>query len=262
MPTATGTYCFLGVYSGDNNYLGGSDSSTIRECFTVTPTPSVVTTIADECHRIVLGASNTDNATITGVNGVTPTGTVTFYVCGPFTTVTTCTTAGTNIGTVTLTGSGNTATVTSPAITPTATGTYCFLGVYSGDSNYLGASDGSTTRECFTVTMAPPSVVTAPKRATIVLGQTDSDTVVVTGNSAGGAPTGTVTFYECGPTTAPAPCTSKKKKLNAVKLKVGAKRHLDGNIEGLQAHRPGNVVLRRILRGKQQLQGRRGHLRR
>ena len=57
---------------------------------------------------------------------------------------------------MTLPGSGGTATATSPAYTPTATGTYCFLGVYSGDTNYSAASDGSTTRECFTVTGPRP----------------------------------------------------------------------------------------------------------
>jgi hypothetical protein len=154
--------------------------------------------------------------------GTTPTGTVTFYVCGLFKSATACTTAGTKLGVVTLSGSGATTTGTSPAYTPTAAGIYCFLGVYSGDSNYLGASDGSTTRECFTVTMDPSSVVTAPTLASIVLGQTDSDTVVVTGSAAAGSPTGTVTFYVCGPTTTFTPCTSTKKKIKkAVKLVPG-----------------------------------------
>ena len=76
---------------------------------------------------------------------------------------------------MTLTGSAGTATATSPAYTPTATGTYCFLGVYSGDSNYTGGSDGSTTRECFTVTVAPPGVTTAPGHSTIVLGNSNTD---------------------------------------------------------------------------------------
>ena len=49
---------------------------------------------------ITLGGSNTDGVTVTGVGGVTPTGTVTFYVCGPFTSATACTAAGTKLGTV------------------------------------------------------------------------------------------------------------------------------------------------------------------
>jgi hypothetical protein len=43
---------------------------------------------------------------------------------------------------------------------------------------------------------------------TIVVGQSDSDTATVTGNSAGGSPTGDVSFYECGPTLTPTACTS------------------------------------------------------
>jgi hypothetical protein len=127
-----------------------------------------------------------------------------------------------DLGTVFVSGSGGTATATSPPFIPQSTGTYCFLGVYSGDGNYAGGSDGSTARECFTVTIAVPSVYTSPTSATITLGQSDSDTVTVMGNSAGGDPTGTVTFYVCGPTAAPTACTSQSKKLKkAVKLSVG-----------------------------------------
>ena len=115
---------------------GGSDSSTTRECFTVTLAPPGVTTSPTNT-TIVLGNSNTDNATVTGVGGVTPTGTVTFYVCGPHGTATACTTAGTKLGSVTLCGRAP-ATATSPSFTPLATGTYCFFGVYSGDGNYAG----------------------------------------------------------------------------------------------------------------------------
>jgi hypothetical protein len=90
-----------------------------------------------------------------------------------------------------------------------ATGTYCFLGVYSGDTNYAGASDGSTTRECFTVTPATPGVTTTPANVPITVGGSDSDTATVTG-TAGVTPTGSVTFYvckgnanPCTPTTTP-----------------------------------------------------------
>jgi hypothetical protein len=222
-PSAAGAYCFLGVYSGDGNYGSASDGSTVRECFTVTPALPVVTT-SPTTGTITLGASDGDGVTVTGPTsvGATPTGTVTFYVCGPFKSATACTAAGTKLGSATLSGSNGTARATSPSYTPSAAGTYCFLGVYSGDGNYLEASDGSTSRECFTVTMDPSSVVTTPTQASIVLGQTDSDTVVVTGSAAAGSPTGTVTFYVCGPTTTFTPCTSTKKKIKkAVKLVPG-----------------------------------------
>ena len=148
----------------------------------------------------MFGTSNTDLVTVTGTGTITPTGTVTFYVCGPFTTPTACTTAGTKVGTSSLTGSGGTVSATSPAYTATATGIYCFLGAYSGDGNYGTASDSSTTRECFTVTLATPVVTTTPTNPSITLGGSNTDGVTVTGVG-GVTPTGTVTFYVCGPFT-------------------------------------------------------------
>jgi len=221
VPPVTGSYCFLGVYSGDGNYTAASDGSS-DECFGVTPPkPGVTTSPANA--SIVLTGSESDTAMVTGVMGVTPTGTVTFYVCGPFTSDTACTTSGTKLGAVTLAGAAGTATATSPSYKPPATGTYCFLGVYSGDGNYAGGSDGSRD-ECFLVTMEPAVVVTTPKAASISLGQTDSDSVTVTGNTAGGTPTGTVTFYVCGPTATATPCTATTSKVKKpVKLKKGAK---------------------------------------
>jgi hypothetical protein len=140
-PTSTGTYCFTASYNGDGNYTAvPSESDPAAECFTVTlATPGVTTSPAHA--SIVLGSGDSDTATVTGVTGVTPTGSVTFYVCGP---TATCHRlhhhdAGVvDLGSVTVSGSGNTATATSPSFTPLATGTYCFLGVYSGDNNYAG----------------------------------------------------------------------------------------------------------------------------
>ena len=204
-PTATGTYCFFGLYSGDGNYAGGSDGSTSSECFGVTPaTPKV--TSAPASTSISLGSPDSDTATVKGVLGVTPTGTVTFYVCGPFTSDTACTTSGTDLGTVTLAGSGGTATAGSPSYTPKATGTYCFLGVYSGDGNYIPGSDGSVG-ECFLVTPPPTGFTTSPTHSSITLGGSDSDTATVTG-VVGVTPTGTITFYVCGPDATATACTT------------------------------------------------------
>ena len=97
---------------------------------------------------------------------------------------------------------------TSAAFTPTSTGYWCFAAVYSGDSNYTGSSD-ETVYECFDVTAGGSKLVTTVgPTPTIVLGNTNADGAVVTGNSAGGAPSGTVTFYECGPTSSPTACTT------------------------------------------------------
>lgn len=52
------------------------------------------------------------------------------------------------------------------------------------------------------------STTTAPAHSTIELGQSNTDSATETGNSSVGSPTGTVQFYECGPTPSPTPCTS------------------------------------------------------
>ncbi len=68
---------------------------------------------------MVLGGSDTDNATVTGSDsGIDPTGSVTFYYCGPEVTETGCnSTSGTEFDTETLTGTSNPGTVTSADFT-------------------------------------------------------------------------------------------------------------------------------------------------
>lgn len=153
-PPATGTYCFAAAYSGDDHYDAVTDDSG-DECFDVVTEDTVTVTTAPSTTSIHVGQGVTDTATVTGHAGATPTGTVAFYVC-PETSVTlvACTVAGgTAVGSaVTVVGQGSTARATSAAYAPASTGTYCFLGVYSGDETYASGSDGSTADECFTVT--------------------------------------------------------------------------------------------------------------
>jgi hypothetical protein len=211
-PSATGSYCFLAVYEADGHYSTTSDGSTADECFSVGLTTPEVTT-APTTATITLGASDTDTATVTGTDGITPTGRITFYVCPESgSSVTPCTTAaaangGADLGATSVSGSAGTATTISASYTPSAVGTYCFLGVYTGDSNYSSASDGSTTDECFAVTSATsPELTTKPSEAEVNQGGADADTATVTG-SGGVTPTGSITFYACGPTTSPTACT-------------------------------------------------------
>jgi hypothetical protein len=106
------------------------------------------------------GTGVTDTATIVGsgpANPPTPTGDVTFFMCGPIATGT-CTTGGTQVGSpVTLAGSGDTATATSSAVntaaSPLAPGRYCFRAEWPGDTNYPTAltHSGTGDSECFTV---------------------------------------------------------------------------------------------------------------
>ena len=104
-----------------------------------------------------------DNATITVSGTDTFGGTVSFYLCGPTTgtTYVLCETGGTVVnGTevgalnppVAVTGAAGTATVQSSSITVTATGRYCWRGVYSGDADAgVPGSTDFTVDECFRV---------------------------------------------------------------------------------------------------------------
>jgi uncharacterized repeat protein (TIGR01451 family) len=155
--------------------------------------PSTVQTAPAQAS-IALGAANSDTLTVTGANNVTPTGTATFYECGPTSAATNCTTssAGTELNSmpIALAGSGDTATATSPSFTPTAAGTYCFLGVFtSGDMNYASGQDSSSTEECFTVT-APPPTTTVPLKPNLTVVKVDTKP----GNGAEVVPGSTITY--------------------------------------------------------------------
>jgi hypothetical protein len=199
----------------------GTSSATTEYIFDPTA-PTTTTTTAPSVSNVVLGSTASDSATVTGNADVgSPTGSVQFYECGPTTSATPCTSTSHKVGSaVSVTASANdTSTASSASFTPTAAGTWCFAGVYSGDSNYAGSSD-TTTDECFTVTAASSSTTTVPQSTTMVYGSTNYDTATVTGD-AGGSPTGTVAFYECGPVPNPTPCTSTANLVSEAELTAG-----------------------------------------
>ena len=202
-PTSTGYWCVAADYSGDANYAFGSDTTT-DACLFVEP--PVVTTPA--VSTVSLGSTDNDNATVFGTTADgAPTGTVSFYDCGPTVVATSCTSQASPVGgPIGLTpGPGDTSTAMSPTFTPNALGYWCFAGVYSGDSNYAPASD-ATTEECISVT---PVLSSKPTLSSIGLGTSDTDVATATGNVGSATPTGTVSFYECGPSATPTPCTSR-----------------------------------------------------
>src|SRR5487761_2087100 len=107
--------------------------------------PSELST-TPSASAILLGGSISDSATLTDGNPTAPTGTVHFYLCGPYSSPTSCTTPNTDLGTAGVIANR----ATSAATTPAAVGTYCFVAIYSGDSYYTGESDNATN-ECFSV---------------------------------------------------------------------------------------------------------------
>jgi hypothetical protein len=169
-------------------------------CVTTTVTTPSSATVA-------LGDSVSDRAVVSGNRrGGDPTGTVSFSACGPMASGL-CQTGGTLVSTETLVSDGSattfTSTATSDPFRPTTPGRYCFRGEYSGDDAYPASADFSET-ECFMVAKAPSSTVTTPSSDSVVLGDSVSDRAVVGGNAAGGPPTGTVSFFVCGPLSDPA----------------------------------------------------------
>jgi hypothetical protein len=157
-----------------------------------------------------------DTATVTGNQAAdSPSGPVTFYLCGPI--ATGACDGTTNVGTLVGTGSlstnpGAVETATSPdvntssnALTP---GRYCFEATWPGDTNYPGAlaefGGSSGTNECFTVQTIATGTVTTPSAGsggTTTFGSSVTDHAVITATaSGGGTPTGSVAFFVCNPT--------------------------------------------------------------
>ena len=107
-------------------------------------------------------AKVTDSITVTGVGSLTPTGTVSVYVCGPSATTGCSNTTGTLLGTVTLAANGSgSATATSASYHPTSAGSYCFAAYYAGSSSY-NASQDTSSDGCFTASAPQTPVITAP----------------------------------------------------------------------------------------------------
>jgi hypothetical protein len=129
---------------------------------TMSTTPSV-----GAGTKVLPGTPVADTATVTGsgtASPPTPTGNVTFFICGPITTGT-CTSDGTQVGPAKpLSGSGATATATSDAFDTTgkAPGRYCWRAEWPGDANYPRAlaESGTGESECFFV-IDTTSVTTA-----------------------------------------------------------------------------------------------------
>jgi len=161
------------------------------------------------------GTAVHDTATVTGNQAAdTPSGTVSFFLCGPIPTGS-CdgtTNVGTGIGTGTLSGSGATASAASPDVNtsanPLSPGRYCFRATWPGDTNYPGTltefGGANGTNECFTVQKIATNTTTTPSvgsGGTTTFGSSVTDHAIVQATQSGdGTPTGTVTFFVCNPT--------------------------------------------------------------
>ena len=207
-PLVPGNYSYDAIYNGDSNYNASAVSSC--EPFTVQRAPSLASTILFDATTNAAwsgtettGATAYDTATVLGVSGFTPTGTVTYA----YFTNGTCTAPSTSTQTVTM-AAGDVPNSSTTA--PLAVGSYSFDATYNGDSNY-GPSPVSTC-EPFAVAKANSSTATVVFDATTnaawsgteITGATAYDTSSVTG-VAGVTPTGSVTYsyFTNGTCTAP-----------------------------------------------------------
>ncbi len=173
--------------------------------------PTVTSALSSS--SIPLGDTVNDTVTVAGKAGKgSPTGTVTFGVCGPTATATPCTSPNAGSATTGLSAGTHHRSTATVTVDPSAAGWYCLLDQYSGDANYKAASDDNSTTGCFDVTSGTgtytPTLKSSLSSSSIPYGDSDVDTAVVTGNSTAGSPTGTVTFGVCGPTSVATPCAS------------------------------------------------------
>jgi len=160
-------------------------------------TPTMTSSSLPVLTPLPIGVSVRDEVFVSGSAGtVTPTGTVTFFLCQPFqVTPGGCVSGGAQIGTAkTLAGTGLEATSssTSDATTNTQTfGKYCWRVAYSGDSNYLPASHTDNATECFNAFLPVVEMLTQPNPSEgIVLQTALGDVATLQAFN----PTGTMTF--------------------------------------------------------------------
>ncbi len=199
-----GSYSYIGVYSGDSNYagsVGAVEPVTVNRGSPNEGKSSELTEIFDSGGGAVTGALGEqvyDTATLTDIP-FTPTGTVTYNF---YTTASPVygTTTPSSTQTVTLTGTG--AVPNSVTTAALAAGSYSYIGVYSGDTNYTG-SVGAV--EPLTISQVTPSVDTTIVNANgsaltppTALGTSVEDSVTFDSLVSGFTPTGTVTYTFSG----------------------------------------------------------------
>jgi len=183
-PSPAGLYSFNATYSGDSN---NNRVSSACEPLTVQKAAPAITTAISPAFTITVGASVTDQATLTG--GFPSTG-VTGSVTYAFFSNSACNGSPTSSSTVTVGAADS--VPPSNSVTPPSAGSFAFNATYSGDTNN---SVAKSSCEPLTVNKATPSVTTSINpSSTIVVGTPVSDQVTITGGFPSSGVTGTVTY--------------------------------------------------------------------
>ena len=142
------------------------------------PPPTTATLTTPSTTMMAAGASVTDSADVIGNSGAgAPTGTVDFYVCGPYTSAQLCASTADPVGAVTLATTDLAfSTATSGGFTPSAAGVYCFGAIFNpaSGSTYLGSSDNVSgavdTNECVVVSATSSGTLSPQEADGAVLG--------------------------------------------------------------------------------------------
>jgi uncharacterized delta-60 repeat protein len=173
-PACEDAYCRVKAVSTTGNGVSNSVPISFRTTprFELTPSDGAIGQT-----QIVPGTPLTLTARLSHANG-SPTGTVSFFVCGPYTsTVLPPVTCNSGSGTFagnpkTLTAvDGQTSTATSNAFTPVTDGRYCFRATYSGEDRYRAASNASR-EACISVRPPTPTTVAVADLYPVVKGVT------------------------------------------------------------------------------------------
>jgi uncharacterized repeat protein (TIGR01451 family) len=182
--------------SVDSGSVGAQDRAMAAS--NLAPAPTIVTTASPSL--VTVNHTVTDGATLTGTatNGK-PSGTVTFFVCGPAGTAPDCSaiSSGSQVGSpVTVTTSGtDSGSATSPAFTPTASGWYCFRAEYAPDSNanYSPATETNQNTECFFAQDVGLNITKSADASPVNAGSAIGYTISVTNSGSTDATSVTVT---------------------------------------------------------------------
>jgi hypothetical protein len=194
-PLAAGAYSYESSYSGDGNYTGSTNGCATFYVGAVAAATDVAVndaaTTSPWSGSEQTGSSAYATSTVTGIEGFTPTGSLTYSLFADDA----CSGQSTTTGVVTLADGNAPDSGHSAAL---AAGSYSYRAVYSGDSNYL-----PTYSACETFSVAAGPEVTAaaindantdaPWTGTEVTGAIAYGSSTVTG-APGVVPTGTVTY--------------------------------------------------------------------
>ena len=172
-PLLPGPHTVTATYAGDSDYSAATSNSV---SITVGKDSSLAISFSPAPYSITYGSAVTFSSTITGITGLTPTGTVTFSV------------GSVALGTATLNANGAAQLVPSPANLPAGTDTITLS--YSGDANYAAATSSGT----LAVSKGQPSIAITTSAATSTYGSPITLTATIA--YPGAAPTGQITLYD------------------------------------------------------------------